>query len=468
MNPDMKRLDLGFDPRIADWLEADPDRAPGEVLDTILAALPSVPQRHAVRAPWRLPINLTPPRVVVAALLGVLLIGGAVFAFQRPNRTNVASPSSSPSVLPSATPVRPSATPVPPSSAPSAAVASAVPTQGPGLIAFEWPKPNRSAANRAVWVEREDGSDSRELLPDIAGSQLIGRIPDGNQVLVTLRDDERLMAIVDLVDGQIHAIPKDCPSADCWAESASVYGSGRGGASLSSDGRQAAMVLADTAGRTAVIGIVDLATGSTSLVESTRVRVGDLGFGLTEPRLSPDGSTIAYILPDARRDPLKCGSEAMALMVVDRFDGSPPRRLVSSDQCPSDPAWSASGADIVFTSDDVTNTPGSSPGQLIAHEHHDVYVVSVKGAKLRRLTTDRTSSHAAWTADGLISFAVIRDRSAAGEGWALDVWVVDPDTGHRTRLEKTRGALRDAGCLACVFVPTGGSPDPIIGLWPGD
>ena len=44
---DMNHLDPAFDPRIADWLEADPDRAPREVLDTVLAALPSIPQRRA-------------------------------------------------------------------------------------------------------------------------------------------------------------------------------------------------------------------------------------------------------------------------------------------------------------------------------------------------------------------------------------------------------------------------------------
>jgi hypothetical protein len=464
MNTDTNRLDPAFDLRIADWLEADPDQAPSEVLDTILAALPSVQQRPVIRGPWRLPIMLTPPRVAVAAMLGVLLIGGAVFAFQRPDKTNVASPTPSPSVMPSATQV-------PPTSAPSTAVVTVaptpMPTPGSKLIAFEWHKPNRSL-NRAVWVVREDGRDPHELLPDLAGSQLIGRVPYGDQVLVVLRDDERLMALVDLVDGQIHAIPRDCPSADCWANSVSVFGRGMGGASVSSDGRQAAMVLSDKAGRTAVIGIVDLATGSTSLAESTRVRIGDLGYGLSDPRLSPDGKTIAYILPDARLDPLKCGHDAVALMVVDRFGDSPPRRLVTSDRCPSDPAWSPSGAGLVFTSDDVTNTRGSR-GEYYAHEHHDVYLVSVADAKLRRLTTDRRSSHAAWTADGRISFAAIREN-AEKNGWVVDVWIVDPGSGHRTRLHWTLASLGDGGCVSCpILWPDRSIADgSVIGLWPGD
>jgi hypothetical protein len=39
--------DLGFDGRIADWLQEDPYRAPAQVLDTVRAALPSVPQRRS-------------------------------------------------------------------------------------------------------------------------------------------------------------------------------------------------------------------------------------------------------------------------------------------------------------------------------------------------------------------------------------------------------------------------------------
>jgi Tol biopolymer transport system component len=460
MNPDTNRLDPGFDPRVADWLEADPDHAPRDVLDTILAALPSVQQRPVIRGPWRLPIMLTPPRLAVAAVLGVLLIGGAVLAYQRPDRTNVASPSPAPSVLPSATPVLPS-------SAPSVAVASPLPapTPKPKLIAFET-SAFTTPHSDTVRVEREDGSDLHELLPDIRSSHLIGRVPDGDQVLVTFDGDERLMALVDLADGQIHAIPRDCPSADCWADFANVFGSGRGGVSMSADGRQAAMVLSDREGRTAVIGIVDLATGSTSVIESTRVPIGDVGYGLSDPRLSPDGRTVAYLLPDARLDPRKCWVDAVALMVVDRFDGSSPRRLVGSDRCPSDPAWSPSGTDLAVTSNDVTFTPGSSPGEVFAHEHHDVYVVSVKGAKVRRLTTNRTSSHAAWTADGRISYAVIRDN-AEHDGSVVDVWIVDPDTGHRTRLKRTLRALGDAGCRSCAFlwVIDSGADFPVIGLW---
>jgi hypothetical protein len=49
----MTRLtDPVFDQRIADWLEGDPLDAPSQVLDTVLAALPSIPRRRASRVSW--------------------------------------------------------------------------------------------------------------------------------------------------------------------------------------------------------------------------------------------------------------------------------------------------------------------------------------------------------------------------------------------------------------------------------
>lgn len=68
--------DLGFDPRIADWFEADPDQAPDQVLETVLAALPSVQQRRAWRVPWRFPRMTMPFRVAAIVVLGALLIAG--------------------------------------------------------------------------------------------------------------------------------------------------------------------------------------------------------------------------------------------------------------------------------------------------------------------------------------------------------------------------------------------------------
>ena len=79
-----------FDPRIAEWLEEDPDQAPAPVLDTVLAAFPSIPQRRAPRVPWRFNTMTLSARVVVAVVVGVLIIGVAFYVL-RPGGTNLGS-----------------------------------------------------------------------------------------------------------------------------------------------------------------------------------------------------------------------------------------------------------------------------------------------------------------------------------------------------------------------------------------
>lgn len=68
----------GFDQRIADWLEDDPDDAPDIVLATVQAAFPSIPQRRAMRAPWRFRYMTSTSRLVAAAIaVAVVAVGGA-------------------------------------------------------------------------------------------------------------------------------------------------------------------------------------------------------------------------------------------------------------------------------------------------------------------------------------------------------------------------------------------------------
>lgn len=96
-----------FDQRISDWLETDPDHAPGIVLETVTAAFPSIQQRRASRVPWRFPTMPMPARVATAAVLGVLVIGGALYTLG-PSHGSVGgsgpTPSPSPTAAPSPTP----------------------------------------------------------------------------------------------------------------------------------------------------------------------------------------------------------------------------------------------------------------------------------------------------------------------------------------------------------------------------
>jgi hypothetical protein len=83
-----------FDPRIADWLESDPDDAPDLVLETILAAFSSIPQRRASRVPWRsFPMNRL---ALLGAAAAVVVVIGAALVLFRPPTAVVGGPSPSP------------------------------------------------------------------------------------------------------------------------------------------------------------------------------------------------------------------------------------------------------------------------------------------------------------------------------------------------------------------------------------
>ena len=109
--------DPGFDPRIADWLEDDPDRAPSIVLETVVAAFPSIPQRRSWRSRWR---TSPMPRFALAAAALALLAIGVVAILARPI-SGPGNPTAPPSSVPSA----------PPSSVPSAPATSAASTPSP-------------------------------------------------------------------------------------------------------------------------------------------------------------------------------------------------------------------------------------------------------------------------------------------------------------------------------------------------
>jgi hypothetical protein len=85
-----------FDQRIADWLEDDPNLAPRQALETVLAAYPSIPQRRPMWVPRRFPTMTMPIRLAAAAVIGVLAVGGA-FYLSQPSKPSVGPPAPTPS-----------------------------------------------------------------------------------------------------------------------------------------------------------------------------------------------------------------------------------------------------------------------------------------------------------------------------------------------------------------------------------
>ncbi len=96
-----RSTDHEFDQRIADWLEDDPNLAPRQALDTVLAAFPSIPQRRTWRAPRRFQTMSVPIRLATAAVIGVLVVGGALY-LARSAQPSVGMPGPTPATSPSA------------------------------------------------------------------------------------------------------------------------------------------------------------------------------------------------------------------------------------------------------------------------------------------------------------------------------------------------------------------------------
>jgi hypothetical protein len=99
--------DPGFDQRIADWLEEDPDRAPAAVLETVTAAVPSISQRRSWRSQLRIPamIRLIAVTLAIALMVSVttvLIFGGLMGPGGGPSQLPAsASPSAAASPSPS-------------------------------------------------------------------------------------------------------------------------------------------------------------------------------------------------------------------------------------------------------------------------------------------------------------------------------------------------------------------------------
>jgi hypothetical protein len=63
------------------WLENGPAQAPDRAVEAALLRIQTTPQERDLRIPWRFPKMNTPARIAAAAVIGVLAIGGALYAF---------------------------------------------------------------------------------------------------------------------------------------------------------------------------------------------------------------------------------------------------------------------------------------------------------------------------------------------------------------------------------------------------
>jgi hypothetical protein len=74
------------------WLENGPTQAPDRAVEAALLRIQTTPQERDLRIPWRFSTMSTPARVATAAVIGVLVVGGAFFILGRPGQSGVGGP----------------------------------------------------------------------------------------------------------------------------------------------------------------------------------------------------------------------------------------------------------------------------------------------------------------------------------------------------------------------------------------
>ena len=74
----------GVDAELADWLEDGPTKAPRQILETVAAALPSIPQRRAGPRLPSLSRFLTPPVRIATLFAAVLIVVGTLVVTLQP------------------------------------------------------------------------------------------------------------------------------------------------------------------------------------------------------------------------------------------------------------------------------------------------------------------------------------------------------------------------------------------------
>ena len=108
--------------------------------------------------------------------------------------------------------------------------------------------------------------------------------------------------------------------------------------------------------------------------------------GVADPRLSPDGRTVAFVVWRIDRE----ANEYRGNIWLAPVDGSaPPRRLTFGSRRDADPRWSPDGTSLAFTSNRVGDAM-------------QLHVIPVSGGGEARKLTDLKEDvkHAAWSPDG--------------------------------------------------------------------
>ncbi len=338
--PDVERL-------LSDWLDEEaPARAPDRILLTASDRLDHTRQwRFGVA--WRfIPMNGNVLRVAAAAVIGVLLLGGAAYLFGGggPDIGAPATPTTQPSPSASA-----AALPAPSPTADLRGMTGTILLEHFGN-AFD----GSEAANepdaelRRLYLISPDGSGLREFMPDqpAAGKYKASVSPDGTKVVFTSQGNSEQIWQA-MIDGSApELVSTACQCHEYFP-------------AFAPDGLR--IVFSRYEGTTASLAIRDLATGEVTSLDSTAVqdpKTDGSGGGPEQPRWSPDGAQIVYRLLHVDVDGKL---DASQLMLYDFASGESHQIDIPLTDV-GDASWSPDGSRIVFATSPMYWSAGGSFG----------------------------------------------------------------------------------------------------------
>lgn len=325
------------------------------------------------------------------------------------------SASSVPPPSPGGSPSPASATPTSAASNSPAPSASRAPLD-PGMawIAYQNNTRERSGAH-AVHLIRPDGTGDFFALEVIPGGQQKHPdwSPDGGKLALdaTNASDTSDIWIVDVTDWSARKVV-DCAAPCLWAEEPA----------WSHDGTRIAYQRHTTtaAGETSAIEVLDLASGTTSVVHETGTDKG-----VYAPRWSPDDASLVFEQTAADGDTFL----GVSLEVLDLAAPGVTRTIVPVERFANNADWSRDGSLIVFSAP----IAGGEPGGPLS----DIWVVNRDGTGLRRVT----------------------DIAASG-GTALQPTFTPNGASIIFKLSDARVGASDAIAIVAV---AGGDPQPATG-----
>lgn len=287
------------------------------------------------------------------------------------------------------------------SNSPTATSARPPLDSGVAWIAYQNRTPERSGAH-AVHLIRPDGTGDFFALDAVPGGQQKHPdwSPDGTQLMVDVSNatDTSDIWVASVIDWSARKVV-DCSAPCLWVEEPA----------WSHDGTRVAYQRHTTAaaGEIATIEVLDLASGSTTVVYQTGTDKG-----VYAPRWSPDDTSLVFEQTASGGDTFL----GVSLEVLDLATPGVTRSIVPVERMANNADWSPDGKLIAFSAP----TSGGEPGGPLS----DIWVVNADGTQPRQVTDVAAAAGTAlqptFTPDGTgIIFKLTDARLGAFDAIAL-------------------------------------------------